>query len=455
VLENNGKESADVVTSITVIDGGPGWVVEVVLGGALVTHVSVPAGSLVPLVVQAVPPPDASHELPFMFEITFTDMGTSSSVTFPYTATAPTVRGVLVTPSSEGVMHGVPEKETSIPLTIRNMGNVREFLVPEVSGTTAAVPFNWRFGGTDPVLELELGPYEETVVPLVLTMSKNATKVSDLPLQVGVIDDDGVSHTTEVLLCVERVDGVELVANTTARTVVSGDDVRFDMTVVNDGNAEDSFYLGVQGLPWGWEAVYTDENGGSIQSMILPTAGKMDITLTLHPLMVTQETLDVTAVAWATSGLASFVDLHLEMLLPDMAIEDISSDNDNVVGHSTTVLVWVTNKGRAPATVDITMFTTDPEQDGGPKTVTLAPGESTKVGFSYTPNREENNIEVILDRHNGVYETNEDNNIGNFISNAQPKGAGPIPGFDLALGLLACMIAGIGLGIRSRRDRTL
>jgi len=139
-----------------------------------------------------------------------------------------------------------------------------------------------------------------------------------------------------------------------------------------------------------------------------------------------------------------------------VAIETIDLSGQHVaVGEKVDVMVFVMNKGMAPMTTDVTMFSSDPDQDGGPVSVTLGPGEGANVTFSYKPSRTSDNITVVVDRTNKVYEANEDNNVRTIVAKAKHAPGGDIPGFEPALGLLACMIAGIGLSIRSRGDRTL
>jgi hypothetical protein len=187
----------------------------------------------------------------------------------------------------------------------------------------------------------------------------------------------------------------------------------------------------------------------------LPPGGKKGVTLVLEPTMVTQDEMDITAVAWASSGLASFVDLHVSILLPDVAIAAMgwAKEQEQWVGRKVDFEVSVLNKGAAPASVDVWMFTNDPEQEGGPVMVTLGPGEEANVTFSYTHMDTIGNLTVVVDRYNMVHESNEDNNVKSIIDHAKHAPGGELPGFDISLGLMACILAGLTLAARSRHGR--
>jgi len=232
-------------------------------------------------------------------------------------------------------------------LSVMNDGNGMEI----ASLSTGTMPPGWivDFERKDVrVGELVLLAKESRSVSVILTLPYEAVS-GRYSIPVVVRDSSGQEYTMPMPFQIQQRFGLDLSTLSYNGEGPPGSTVTYRLTLVNEGNGEDEFTLGLEGLPGSnWLAGFHDLAGRPTNLIALGPGerGFVDLWVTI-PLDATVEgPMDL--VVKATSKVAEMdeVKVTLEVLRPDLSVLSVGYyPSRSIEGETTRITVTVENAG--------------------------------------------------------------------------------------------------------------
>ncbi|NIP33887.1 MAG: hypothetical protein GWN18_02965, partial [Thermoplasmata archaeon] len=209
-------------------------------------------------------------------------------------------------------------------VTVKNDGNGNE----NVALNSAKVPPGW-------VVTFELDEVEIRNLVLLSKETKTFTAVvstpfdaeaGNTPLQLVLLDESGQDYPIPVFTRIHQKYAVDLSSSKYRGEGAPRGIVNYRLTILNDGNGEDTFSLEHGGLPSNlWGAGFYDMQGTPISTVTLGAKERVDVEMRIQIPEDADRTdpVDFFARATSTSAETDDVKLTLDVKLPDLKIQSV------------------------------------------------------------------------------------------------------------------------------------
>ena len=305
----------------------------------------------------------------------------------------------------------LPGEVAKYLITVRNTGNGIE----NIGLDSAIVPNGW--GVTFELDETEVSSLAlmakevKTIVTSVTTPFDAEAGTS--PLRIILRDGSDHEYIIPVLTRIYQTFALDLSASVYRDEGGPRDYVAYRLTLLNEGNGEDTFALEHEDLPNPtWVAGFYDLYGTAINALTLDAGERKDMDLRVRVPEDADDTRSVDFIVRATSLNAETDDvkLMLEVRLPDLRILSVEYDPGKSRAHKTTqITLHLANIGVFKAD-NVTVVLLEGDEELGHKVVRrLNEGDNTSVTFSWIPKPGKHwlTYRVFTDE---VAETDYDNN---------------------------------------------
>jgi len=332
-------------------------------------------------------------------------------------------------------------------VTVKNDGNGNE----NVALNSAKVPPGW-------VVTFELDEVEVRNLVLLSKETKTFTAVvstpfdanaGNTPLQIVLLDESGQDYVIQIYTKIHQKYAVDLSSSKYRGEGAPRGLVSYRLTILNDGNGEDTFALEYGGLPSNlWGAGFFDMQGVPISTVTLAAKERRDVELRVQIPEDADRTepVDFFARATSTSAETDDVKLTLDVKLPDLKIQTVEYNPATPVAlNPTQITVRVTNDGTYAAdNVNVVLREGDKEI-GREVLKTITKGSNATASFTWvpTPGKHKLTYEISNDIPELLYDNNQ------LVHQKTVEDTEGLPGFGMWTVLLA--LAGVVAAIRMRR----
>jgi uncharacterized membrane protein len=334
-------------------------------------------------------------------------------------------------------------------VTVKNDGNGNE----NVALNSAKVPPGW-------VVTFELDEVEIRNLVLLSKETKTFTAVvstpfdavaGSTPIQLVLLDESGQDYPRQVYTKIHQKYAVDLSSSKYRGEGAPKGLVNYRLTILNDGNGEDTFSLEHGGLPSTlWVAGFYDMQGSPISTVTLNPKEMKDVELRIHIPEDADRTepVDFFARATSTSAETDDVKLTLDVKLPDLKIQSVEYNPAKPVPlNPTQITVRVTNDGTyAAEDVNVVLYEGDKEV-GREVLRTITKGSNATASFTWvpTPGKHTLTYEISNDIPELLYDNNQ------LVHKKTVEDDDRIPGFGMWAALLALVGVVAALNVRRRR----
>jgi uncharacterized membrane protein len=337
-------------------------------------------------------------------------------------------------------------------VTVTNEGNGNE----NVALNSARVPPGW-------IVAFELDDVEVRNVVLLSKETKTFTAIVTTPfdaiagrspLQLVLLDESGTDYVIPITSKINQYYGVDLSSSKYRGEGSPKGIVNYRLTVLNDGNGEDTFALEHGGLPsTRWDAGFYDMQGNPISSVTLDPSEKMDVEMRIHIPDGASSTDPVDFFARATSAGAETDDvkLTLDVKLPDLKIQSVEYNPAKPKAlEPIQITVRVTNDGTFAAE-NVNVVLSEGKKEVGREVLrTITKGSNATASFTWVPTAGKHRLTFEIS--NDIPELSLENNVLEHTKTATEDSA--LPGFGPAAILIALVVGAlIGITQRARGRR--
>jgi uncharacterized membrane protein len=334
-------------------------------------------------------------------------------------------------------------------VVVTNDGNGNE----NVALNSAKVPPGW-------VVTFELDDVEIRNVVLLSKETKTFTAIvstpfdalaGSTPLEVVLLDESGTDYTIPIYTKIFQKYAVDMSSSKYRGEGAPKGIVNYRLTIINDGNGEDTFALENGGLPSGsWVAGFYDMEGNPIDTITLEAMERMDVELRVQIPDNADRTdpVDFFARATSTSAETDDVKLTLDVKLPDLKIQSVEYNPATPKALSPTqITVRITNDGTYAADNVNVVLKEGSKEVGREVLRTITKGSNATASFTWvpTPGTHRLTYEVA----NDIPEMQYDNNV--LTHQKSVKDESGLPGFPMWTVLLAIIGAALAAGLRRRK----
>jgi len=297
-------------------------------------------------------------------------------------------------------------------VSITNLGNGEDVVVPTIwdnpSGwamTFSSDKVNLTYKATKNLLVHVDVPYNASIGTntVGVRLSYGSNQHIDMPLDVVVTDYDY---------------SFEIVNNDLSqREIIPGGTQSFGLTVMNEGNVDNTVSLVVTGQPSDWEARITNSFGMEIYEVDIPVGESEVILLQVEAPRETKSTrnlvLNISGISTKKpsekANTLALLSVKAADITPEGSLE--LSKKTPVDGQEVQISVVVRNTGTAAVQGTIALFLVDNKTLGQVNIDYIAPNGNTTVSIKWKAKAGSHTILVKLNPNGTLIESNYDNNI--------------------------------------------
>jgi len=356
-----------------------------------------------------------------------------------------------------GLTPSAPEDEITIHsgdkakylVTVKNDGNGNE----NVALNSAKVPPGW-------LVTFELDEVEIRNVVLLSKETKTFTAVvttpfdalaGSTPLQIVLLDESGQDYVVPVTTKVYQKYALDLSSSKYRGEGAPKGIVNYRLTLLNDGNGEDTFALEHGGLPSNlWIAGFFDMQGNAISTVTLDAKERVDVEVRIQIPEDADRTepVDFFARATSTSAETDDVKLTLDVKLPDLKIQSVEYNPARPKPLSPTqITVRVTNDGTYAADNVNVVLKEGGKEVGREVLRTITKGSNATASFTWVPTPGKHKLTYEIS--NDIPEMQYDNNV--LVHTKTVEESEGLPGFGMWAVLLALACVVVAVNVRRHR----
>jgi uncharacterized membrane protein len=150
--------------------------------------------------------------------------------------------------------------KSTLPITVSNLGNDKDTITLRIADQ---IPYcSVSLKDQDPIV---LRAYGSKNIDLSVTPDKNIyAGMKSIPI-IATLKSTGENYTFEIPFNINQYCGVELSANKKQITTQPGTEIKYDISIQNTGNGEDTFIIMIDDIPQQWNVNFPKRDSITVQ----------------------------------------------------------------------------------------------------------------------------------------------------------------------------------------------